>query len=88
MYIIKQKVSKIIIIKYVPLDIIDIVKDQLYGADYIKEEDPKSYVSDITGRGPLSENWISEYWKECQVIKTKYHLILTWYLYFLMLHLE
>ena len=58
-------------ILYVSLDLIDIVKDQLYGADYIKEEDPKSYVSDKTGRGPLSENWISEYWKECQVIKTK-----------------
>lgn len=53
------------------LDIIDIVKDQLYGADYIKEEDPKSYVSDKTGRGPLPENWISEYWKECQVILIK-----------------
>lgn len=59
------------IILYVCLDIIDIVKDQLYGADYNKEEDPKSYVSDKTGRGPLSENWISEYWKECQVIKSK-----------------
>lgn len=45
------------------------MKDQLYGADYIKEEDPKSYVSEKTGRGPLSENWISDYWKECQVIK-------------------
>jgi len=60
---------------YISLDIIDIVKDQLYGADYIKEEDPKSYVSDKTGRGPLSENWISEYWKECQVIKIKYNII-------------
>lgn len=53
------------------VDLIDIVKDQLYGADYIKEEDPKSYVSEKTGRGPLSDNWISEYWKECQVIKIK-----------------
>lgn len=54
---------------YFILDLIDIVKDQLYGADYIKEEDPKLYVSEKTNRGPLSENWISEYWKECQVIK-------------------
>lgn len=50
------------------LDIIDIVKDQLFGADYTKEEDPTSYVSEKTSRGPLSENWISEYWNECQVI--------------------
>lgn len=82
MYIIQQTVNALLIILnffyniiYVSLDIIDIVKDQLYGADYIKEEDPKSYVSDKTGRGPLSENWISEYWKECQVIKIKYYII-------------
>ncbi|KAF0748361.1 protein retinal degeneration B isoform X2 [Aphis craccivora] len=53
-------------VRNVSVDTIDIVKDQLYGADYIKEEDPKSFVSNKTGRGPLSENWISEYWKECQ----------------------
>jgi len=78
MYITQQLVSVLLIFFYniyVPLDIIDIVKDQLYGADYIKEEDPKSYVSDKTGRGPLSENWISEYWKECQVIEIKYYII-------------
>lgn len=45
------------------------MKDQLYGADYVKEEDPKLYISEKTGRGPLSENWISDYWSECQVIK-------------------
>lgn len=56
------------------LDLIDIVKDQLYGADYVKEEDPKSFVSEKTRRGPLSENWISEYWQDCQVIKI-YNLI-------------
>lgn len=59
------------------LDIIDIVKDQLYGADYIKEEDPKLYVSEKTSRGPLSENWISEYWKECQVIKINSNVLVT-----------
>lgn len=41
---------------------IDIVKDQLYSSDYKKEEDPKFYVSEKTGRGPLSENWVEEYW--------------------------
>lgn len=42
------------------------VKDQLYGADYIKEEDPKMYYSEKSGRGPLGDNWLDEYWKEVQ----------------------
>ena len=42
------------------------VKDQTPGVDYIKEEDPKIFVSEKTGRGPLSENWLNEYWEECQ----------------------
>ncbi|XP_031779472.1 protein retinal degeneration B isoform X4 [Nasonia vitripennis] len=46
------------------VDVIDIVKDQLTGADYIKEEDPVLYVSGKTGRGPLSENWLEEYWAD------------------------
>ncbi|XP_050533208.1 protein retinal degeneration B isoform X2 [Daktulosphaira vitifoliae] len=53
-------------LRNVSVDLIDIVKDQLYGADYIKEEDPVYYISEKTKRGPLPENWISEYWKECQ----------------------
>jgi hypothetical protein len=40
------------------IDIIDIVKDQLYGADYVEAEDPKIFVSEKTGRGPLDEDWI------------------------------
>ena len=44
------------------LDVIDIVKDQLYSSDYKKEEDPKIYVSQKTGRGPLTDNWVEEYW--------------------------
>lgn len=43
---------------------IDVVKDQLYGADYVKEEDPKYYKSEKTGRGPLAENWLEEYWTD------------------------
>lgn len=43
---------------------IDVVKDQLYGADYIKEEDPKFYHSEKSGRGPLNDNWLEEYWRE------------------------
>ncbi|TMW50269.1 hypothetical protein DOY81_004650 [Sarcophaga bullata] len=46
------------------IDCIDIVKDQLYGGDYVKEEDPKLFVSQKTGRGPLGEDWLEEYWRE------------------------
>lgn len=53
------------------LDLIDIVKDQLIGADYLREEDPTLYVSEKTGRGPLSENWLDEYWTD---VKVEYEL--------------
>lgn len=43
-------------------DVIDIVKDQLYGSDYNEEEDPTIYVSKKTKRGPLSGDWVNEYW--------------------------
>ncbi|XP_043462578.1 protein retinal degeneration B isoform X2 [Leptopilina heterotoma] len=46
------------------VDIIDVVKDPLYGADYVKEEDPNSYISEKTGRGPLTEIWLDEYWND------------------------
>ncbi|XP_055615863.1 protein retinal degeneration B isoform X2 [Toxorhynchites rutilus septentrionalis] len=46
------------------VDTIDIVKDQLTGADYIREEDPTLYVSEKTGRGPLGEHWLADYWDE------------------------
>lgn len=49
------------------VDVIDIVKDQLTGADYTKEEDPVLYVSEKTGRGPLTENWLEEYWDDVRV---------------------
>lgn len=42
------------------------VKDQLYGADYVRNEDPKYYMSDKSGRGPLSDDWIEEYWSEIE----------------------
>ncbi|XP_020294135.1 protein retinal degeneration B isoform X3 [Pseudomyrmex gracilis] len=48
------------------VDVIDIVKDQPYGADYVKEEDPKLYVSEKTGRGPLEETWLEDYWAEVE----------------------
>ncbi|XP_071856529.1 retinal degeneration B isoform X7 [Bombus fervidus] len=45
------------------VDVIDIVKDQ-YTGDYVKDEDPKLYVSQKTGRGPLTESWLEEYWAD------------------------
>nr|CAD7586071.1 unnamed protein product [Timema genevievae] len=48
------------------VDLIDVVKDQLYGADYVKEEDPKYYLSQKTGRGPLVDSWLEDYWNECK----------------------
>lgn len=48
------------------VDVIDVVKDQLYGADYVKEEDPTVFVSHACNRGPLSDNWLDEYWKDVE----------------------
>ncbi|KAF5282248.1 hypothetical protein FQR65_LT14380 [Abscondita terminalis] len=48
------------------VDLIDVVKDQLYGADYIRDEDPKLFQSEKTGRGPLSETWLDDYWREVE----------------------
>ncbi|XP_017766870.1 PREDICTED: protein retinal degeneration B isoform X5 [Eufriesea mexicana] len=45
------------------VDLIDIVKDQ-YTGDYVKEEDPKLYVSQKTSRGPLVDSWLEEYWSD------------------------
>ncbi|KAG1678718.1 Protein retinal degeneration B [Nymphon striatum] len=47
------------------VDEIDIVREQLTGAEYKKEEDPRFYISHKSGRGPLEDNWIDEYWKCC-----------------------
>ncbi|XP_011306274.1 protein retinal degeneration B isoform X2 [Fopius arisanus] len=46
------------------VDVIDIVKDQLLGADYVKDEDPKLYISQKSSRGPLGETWLEDYWTE------------------------
>ncbi|RWS28529.1 Protein retinal degeneration B-like protein [Leptotrombidium deliense] len=54
------------------VDVIDIVKDQLYGSDYVKQEDPKFYISHKTNRGPLSESWVQDYWRsQCDGDPTK-----------------
>ncbi|XP_055296893.1 protein retinal degeneration B isoform X2 [Sitodiplosis mosellana] len=46
------------------VDLIDIVKEQLYGHDYDESEDPTLYISSKTKRGPLSESWLEDYWNE------------------------
>ncbi|XP_011708156.1 PREDICTED: protein retinal degeneration B isoform X2 [Wasmannia auropunctata] len=48
------------------VDVIDIVKEQPYGADYMKDEDPKLYVSEKTGRGPLEDSWLEDYWADVE----------------------
>lgn len=49
-------------------DLIDIVKDQLYGTDYVKEEDPTEFVSTKTKKGPLDEDWIKKSWDEKNIM--------------------
>ncbi|XP_065202321.1 protein retinal degeneration B isoform X2 [Planococcus citri] len=43
------------------IDVIDVVKDTV---ENIAEEDPTIYVSEKTGRGPLTVNWLEEYSQE------------------------
>lgn len=42
---------------------IDIVKDQLFGSDYVEGEDPTKFFSKSTGRGPLGSDWIEEFYQ-------------------------
>ena len=34
--------------------------------DDAERDDPTIYTSEKTGRGPLNEDWIEEYWSECK----------------------
>ncbi|XP_018651469.1 phosphatidylinositol transfer protein [Schistosoma mansoni] len=54
------------------IDFIDIVKDSITGSDYKPEEDPSIYVSEATGRGPLSPNWREEFIDAQQVTHETY----------------
>ena len=49
------------------VDLIDVVKDQ-EGVVFTEpeKEDPTVFVSEKTNRGPLSQNWIDEYWDDCK----------------------
>ena len=42
-------------------DYLDVVKDPIASGDYKKEEDPTLFISEKTGRGPLSQEWYEEY---------------------------
>ncbi len=44
------------------VDHIDVVKDQDGAYENPEKEDPTLYVSERTGRGPLSQDWVNEYW--------------------------
>lgn len=68
-------------------DVIDVVKDQPYGADYVKEEDPKLYVSEKTGRGPLQDTWLEDYWAEVEVYSLS-HFSLSLVLFFFLISLN
>lgn len=43
------------------VDVIDFVNEKLYGSDFVENEDPISYVSKKTGRGPLTKDWLADY---------------------------
>ncbi len=60
-------------------DFLDIVKDPISSGDYIKEEDPKLFISTKTGRGPLTENWREEYSEACKNPANKDKAIMTAY---------
>lgn len=60
----KQDANFPLLICFLSLDFIDIVKEQTYSADYYKDEDPKLFISEKTGRGPLADNWLIDYWNE------------------------
>jgi len=42
-------------------DYMDIVTDPISSGDYRREEDPRLFCSQHSGRGPLSESWRDDY---------------------------
>ncbi|XP_041457036.1 protein retinal degeneration B-like [Lytechinus variegatus] len=39
------------------IDLIDFVNDPISSGDYVKEDDPRTFQSKKTGRGPLNDDW-------------------------------
>ena len=68
---------------FLPADVIDIVSDTLSGSDYKKAEDPRQFVSEKTGRGPLADDWTTN--PPNGVIMCSYKLIKVVYLIILSL---
>ena len=66
---------------------IDIANDSVASADFKADEDPKTFKSEKTGRGPLSGDWkasknrdidfINSYFfqKSCEPVMTAYKLV-------------
>ncbi len=52
----------------------DFVNDPISGHDYYPEEDPKLYKSSITGRGPLSTDWVDATQREGKSLMCAYKL--------------
>jgi len=53
--------------KSIEPDLIDVVRDQVLGdSHYTEAEDPRLFQSEKTGRGPIDEDWIRDYWAECE----------------------
>ena len=64
------------------MDLVDVVNDQMWASDYLEAEDPTIFVSEKTGRGPLTQSWIDVAdsimcaYKLCKVCNTVYILVL------------
>lgn len=43
------------------VDVVDFVKDELKGRDFVEDEDATKFVSQKTGRGPLTTDWLQSY---------------------------
>lgn len=66
-------------LKYFISDLIDIVKDPM---DYPKEQDPRSFVSQKTSRGPLSDNWLADHWSEVCYLYKNFDVIFITFIFF------
>ena len=66
--------------KLTKVDLVDVVNDQMWASDYLEAEDPTIFVSEKTGRGPLTQSWIDDAdsimcaYKLCKVCNTVYIL--------------
>lgn len=55
------------------VQIVDIANDSVLSKDYKPSEDPKKFVSQTTGRGPLEGKWI----ENCEPVMCAYKLVTT-----------